>query len=156
MDEAPAIQTWLRGHDGSLAALRGAVGPQTPETDRYLRALVPPEDDRPPVPAGAYNVAAQILANEAGINDHQPAARVHLDDGKWLMLRAARIREDIAVSIERASPTEQPDLFRRSAGLTVREAELLDLLAAGAGNVNLDWPHRARLIWPHAASGVGG
>ncbi|CAN5868823.1 hypothetical protein BH23ACT2_BH23ACT2_11670 [soil metagenome] len=105
---------------------------QTLETERYLRALVPPDGDRPPVPAGAYNVAAQLLATEAGIDDHQPAARVHLDDGEWLALRAARIGDDIAVSIERASPTERLDLFRRSAGLTPREAELLDLLATGA------------------------
>jgi DNA-binding CsgD family transcriptional regulator len=105
---------------------------QTPETERYLRALVPPDDDRPPIPAGAYNVAAQLLATEAGIDDHQPAARVHLQEGDWLTLRAARIGDDIAVSIERASPTERLDLFRRAAGLTARETELLDLLATGA------------------------
>ncbi len=105
---------------------------QTPETERYLRALVPPDGDRPPVPAGAFNVAAQLLAIEAGIDDHQPAARVRLDDGEWLTFRAARIGADIAVSIERASPAERLDLFRRSAGLTAREGELLDVLATGA------------------------
>ena len=105
---------------------------QTPETERYLRALVPPDGDRPPVPAGAYNVAAQLLATEAGIDDHPPAARVHLDGAEWLAFRAARIGADIAVSIERASPTERLDLFRRAAGLTARETELLDLLAMGA------------------------
>jgi DNA-binding CsgD family transcriptional regulator len=105
---------------------------QTRETERYLRALVPPDGDRPPVPAGAYNVAAQLLAIEAGIDDHQPVARVALNDGEWLAFRAARIGEDIAVSIERASPAERLDLFRRSAGLTAREGELLDLLATGA------------------------
>lgn len=105
---------------------------QTPETERYLRALVPPDDDRPPVPAGALNVAAQLLAIEAGIDDHQPAARVHLNNGEWLAFRAARIGADIAVSIERASPAERLDLFERSAGLTAREGELLDLLATGA------------------------
>ena len=35
------------------------VRAQTPETQRYLRMLVPPAPDQPPVPAGAYNVAAQ-------------------------------------------------------------------------------------------------
>jgi DNA-binding CsgD family transcriptional regulator len=105
---------------------------QTPETEPYLRALVPPAGDRPAIPAGAYNVAAQLLAIEAGIDDHQPSARVHLDAGDWLALRAARIGDDIAVSIERASPAERLDLFRRSAGLTAREAELLHLLAAGS------------------------
>lgn len=105
---------------------------QTTETERYLRALVPPHGDRPPIPAGAYNVAAQLLAVEAGIDAHPPAARVHLAEGDWLALRAARMGDDIAVSIERASPTERLDLFQRSAGLTAREAELLDLLATGA------------------------
>jgi DNA-binding CsgD family transcriptional regulator len=105
---------------------------QTAETERYLRALVPPVDDRPPIPAGAYNVAAQLLASEAGIDDHPPAARVHLGEGDWLALRAARIGCDIAVAIEHASPADRLDLFRRSAGLTPRETELLDLLAAGA------------------------
>ena len=45
------------------------VRAQTAETEEYLRVLVPPDADRPPVPAGAYNVAAQLLAVEAGI-DH--------------------------------------------------------------------------------------
>lgn len=108
------------------------VQEQTPETERYLRSLVPPDGDGPPVPAGAYNVAAQLLATEAGIDVHPPVARVHLGGGDWLAFRAARLGVDIAVSIERASPTERLDLFRRSAGLTAREAELLDLLATGA------------------------
>lgn len=41
------------------------VRAQTPETDQYLRILVPPEADRRPIPSGAYNVAAQLLAFEA-------------------------------------------------------------------------------------------
>jgi DNA-binding CsgD family transcriptional regulator len=105
---------------------------QTPGTERYLRALVPPDGDRPAIPAGAYNVAAQLLATEAGIDDHPAAARVHLDDRQWLAFRAARIGHDIAVSIERASLTERLDLFQRSAALTTRETELIDLLATGA------------------------
>lgn len=115
-----------------LLSDRLGVRAQTPETERYLRALIPPDGDRPPIPAGAYNVAAQLLANEAGIDDHPPSARVHLVGTEWLTLRAARIGEDIAVSMERASPGERLDLFRRSAGLTARESELLDLLATGA------------------------
>jgi DNA-binding CsgD family transcriptional regulator len=107
------------------------VRAQTPETERYLRALVPPEADRQPVPAGAYNVAAQLLALEAGIDDHAPTARVHLDAGRWLTLRAARIDDDIAVTIETAAPSERLDVFGRAAGLTERETELLGLLVAG-------------------------
>ena len=111
------------------------VRAQTEETDRYLRALVPPDDERRPVPSGAYNVAAQLLAVEAGVDDHPPWARVHLAGGVWLTLRAARIGDtqpDIAVTIETASPAERTDVFARALGLSAREAELLGHLVAGA------------------------
>jgi DNA-binding CsgD family transcriptional regulator len=107
------------------------VRAQTPETQRYLRMLVPPAPDQPPVPAGAYNVAAQLLATEAGVDRNPPLARVHLSHGRWLTLRAGRIgstgppeERDIAVSIEETSPTE-------------REAELLRQLAAGGDTRDL-------------------
>jgi DNA-binding CsgD family transcriptional regulator len=112
------------------------VRAQTPETDRYLRALVPPDDERRPVPSGAYNVAAQLLAVEAGVDDHPPWARVHLAGGAWLTLRAARIGDapaGIAVTIETSSPAERTEVFARAVGLSAREAELLDHLVAGAG-----------------------
>jgi DNA-binding CsgD family transcriptional regulator len=114
------------------------VKAQTAETEQYLRALLPPDGDRRPVPAGAYNVAAQLLAMEAGIDDHPPSARVHLDGGVWLTLRAARVdtegrpaNQDIAVTIELASPAERRSLFARSHALTPRESELVDRLAQG-------------------------
>ena len=111
------------------------VRAQTQETDRYLRALVPPDHERRPIPSGAYNVAAQLLAVEAGVDDHPPWARVHLAGGVWLTLRAARIGDtqpDIAVTIETASPAERTDVFARALGLSAREAELLGHLVAGA------------------------
>jgi len=120
------------------------VRAQTPETQRYLRMLVPPAQDRPPVPASAYNVAAQLLASEAGIDKNPPLARVHLSHGRWLTLRAARIGSagtpqdrDIAVSIEEASPPERLKLFARAFGLSAREAELLRQLAAGGDTRDL-------------------
>ena len=111
------------------------VRAQTPATDRYLRALVPPDAERRPVPSGAYNVAAQLLAVEAGVDDHPPSARVHLSSGTWLTLRAARIGDappDIAVTIETASPAERTEVFARALGLSAREGELLRHLVAGA------------------------
>ena len=55
------------------------VRAQTPQTQRYLRILVPrDEHDQAPVPASAYNVAVQLLATEAGVSDDPPLARVHL------------------------------------------------------------------------------
>ena len=121
------------------------VRAQTPQTQEYLRVLVPPDADQSPVPASAYNVAAQLLANEAGVDMNPPSARVHLSDGVWLTLRAARIGDaaaapqprDIAVSIEECSPAERAGLFARAFGLSAREAELLGHLATGSDTKDL-------------------
>jgi DNA-binding CsgD family transcriptional regulator len=114
------------------------VRAQTVETEDYLRMLVPAEPDRRAVPAGAYNVAAQLLAVEAGVDDHPPSARVHLTAGVWLTLRAARIvtaaptvDQDIAVVIEASTPTERMTLFGRACALSAREMELFAHLIAG-------------------------
>jgi hypothetical protein len=95
-----------------------AVRAQTPQTQRYLRVLVPPDaEDQAPVPASAYNVAAQLLAVEAGVDGHPPTARVHLAGSRWLTLHAARLDtgqgaegSDIAVSIEPATADVLPAL----------------------------------------------
>jgi len=111
----------------------------TLETTEYLRLLVPRDGDRRPVPAGAYNVAAQLLSVEAGVDDHPPTARVHLSGGVWLTLRAARIGspsraadQDIAVSIEATGPAERMTLFARACSLSARETELYSHLIAGS------------------------
>lgn len=117
-----------------------AVKAQTPETEKYLRLLVPPEGDRPPVPSAAYNVGAQLCAIEAGVDDHPATARVHFSDGIWLTLRAARISDrsagdataDVAVTIERSSPGERLKVFALASGLTRRESDVLRELATGA------------------------
>lgn len=115
------------------------VRAQTAETDTYLRTLVPPDADRPPIPSGAYNVAAQLVAVESGVDDHPPSARVNLSGGTWLTLRAARIgagvatgEADIAVTIEATSAAERTALFARAFGLSARETELLSHLVTGA------------------------
>ena len=112
---------------------------QTPDTDAYLRALLPTEADRQPVPAGAYNVAAALLASEMGLFDHAPVARVRPTAGTWLTFRAARIESDrpaaerdIAVTIELTSPADRRSLYARAHGLTPRETELVELVAEGA------------------------
>jgi DNA-binding CsgD family transcriptional regulator len=111
---------------------------QTPGTRDRLQLLVPREDGGPPVPAGAYNVAAQLLAVESGVDDHPPMARVHLGDGLWMTLRAARLDggprtadRDIAVTIDESTSAERLPLFGRCFGLSERERELLGHLAGG-------------------------
>ncbi|MEU4602984.1 helix-turn-helix transcriptional regulator [Kribbella sp. NPDC023972] len=111
----------------------------TPQSQEYLRVLVPPAQGQSPVPANAYNVAAQLLAVETGADQNRAVARVHLADGLWVTLRAARLaaaelvgQPEIAVTIEESSPADRVNLFARSFGLSLRETELLGHLVTGA------------------------
>jgi DNA-binding CsgD family transcriptional regulator len=121
------------------------VRAQTPQTQRYLRVLVPPDaEDQAPVPASAFNVAAQLVATEAGADANPPLARVHLASGRWLTLRAARLdvarplsERDIAVSVEPATPHDRVAVFARACGLSPRETQLLHHLVTGADTRDL-------------------
>jgi DNA-binding CsgD family transcriptional regulator len=110
----------------------------TPQTREYLNALVPPSPGQSPVPASAYNVSAQLLAVEAGVDVHSPLARVHVRAGRWVTVKAARFGEpgapdsDIAVTLEEISPSDRIDVFARCHGFTAREREVLSLLVTGA------------------------
>jgi DNA-binding CsgD family transcriptional regulator len=118
---------------------------RTAASQSWLDVLLPPGPEGGAIPASVYNVAAQLLAVEAGIDDRPASTRVHLGDGFWLTLRAARLASDppesdslapgtgwIVVTIEEASATERLDLFARAVGLTAREYELLGWLATGS------------------------
>ncbi|MGI8646274.1 MAG: helix-turn-helix transcriptional regulator, partial [Nocardioides sp.] len=108
---------------------------QTAPTEIYLRALLPPEGGGPPIPAAAYNVAAQLLSVEMGVDARPPVARAHLAGGRWLTFEAARlgrdVNSDIAVTINPTEPRDRIRLFGRAHGLTERESEVLDCLADG-------------------------
>jgi hypothetical protein len=116
---------------------------RTAASQAWLNVLLPPQPDERAIPASVYNVAAQLLAAEEGIDDHPACARTHLAGGFWLTLRAARLSSDekpgapgdrgatLVVTIEEASVAERLDLFGRAFGLTAREHELLGLLATG-------------------------
>jgi DNA-binding NarL/FixJ family response regulator len=117
---------------------------RTAASQAWLEVLLPPEPSEQAVPAGVYNVAAQLLSAEEGIDDHPAVARTHLAGGFWLTLRAARLSAEkepaasaggggtIVVTIEEASAADRLDLFGRAFGLTSRERELLSLLAVGS------------------------
>ncbi len=84
------------------------IAGQTGAAEAWMSVMLPPSSGVPPVPAAAYNVAAQLLAREHGVDDHEPMARTHLADGLWATVRASRVEpgELIAVSVEaRARPT---------------------------------------------------
>jgi len=120
---------------------------RTAASREWLDVLFAPAPEERGVPASVYNVAAQLLAAEAGIDDHAAFTRVHLADGFWLTLRAARLASDestgdasnsthgrpsVVVTVEEASAVERLELFARAFGLTAREDELLRLLAIGS------------------------
>ena len=116
-----------------------AVLSQTPASRAWLQILLPSTTDRAPVPASVYNVAGQLLAIEQGVDSHPATARVHLSKGFWVTLRAARLdRSDaaqgavVAVTIEETSPLDRLEIFARAFGLSVRESELMSLLATGS------------------------
>ncbi len=115
---------------------------KTAASQAWLNVLLPPDPGERVIPASVYNVAAQLLAAEEGLDHHPPRARTHLADGFWLTLRAARLSRDhersapvgnatLVVTIEEASAVERLDLFGRAFALTAREKELLGLLATG-------------------------
>ena len=116
---------------------------RTAASQEWLDVLLPPGPSQQAIPAAVYNVAAQLLATEEGIDDHPAYARTHLAGGFWLTLRAARLSSGhqpgapaaagtIAVTIEEASAADRLDLFGRAFALSTRERELLGLLAAGS------------------------
>jgi DNA-binding CsgD family transcriptional regulator len=120
---------------------------QTVASDAWLGLLLLRQDGSAPIPASAYNVAAQLLAQEQGIDPNGPSARVHLAGGLWATLRASRMQSDpgggagrggsVAVIAETSTPAERLDLFSRAHGLSPRETELLGHLARGANTHEL-------------------
>ena len=116
-----------------------ALRRQTASADAQLRALLPTEADRRPVPAAAYNVAAQLVAAEAGISDRSPETRVAIGSGQWWTFRAARLESagdgaeaDIVVTVERTPPRDRLALYCRAHHLSARESEILSRVADGA------------------------
>jgi DNA-binding CsgD family transcriptional regulator len=112
------------GPDLQLRTQTGAAA------DALLR-LNPPDEPMQPIPASAYNVGAALVAQEEGVPVGEPWARVHLGDGRWMTVRASRLGEDVAVSIEPSTPTERVDLVGRSGGLSPRETEVLGAVVSG-------------------------
>jgi len=111
---------------------------QTAAAQEWLQVLIPRVSDRPVIPSSAYNVAGQLLALEAGVDGHDAFSRVHLAEGFWVTLRAARIdvaagigQAAIAVTVEESSPLDRLEVFVQSFALSPRERQLMDLLATG-------------------------
>lgn len=113
------------------------ISSKTTAATQWLRSLLPTADDHAPIPAAALNVAAQLLAIEAGVDNHPAAARGFVPGRTWVTLKASRLESadgagSIAVSIEETTAGPRLDLFARSHRLSGREQQLLSILARGA------------------------
>lgn len=109
---------------------------QTIAATEWLRRLLPTTPGMAPIPVAAYNVAAQLLAVEAGTDDHPAAARTYVPGFTWVTVRASRLagtdtseRGAIAVSIEETPGAERLDVYARSHAFSPREERLVRLLA---------------------------
>lgn len=136
---ATVARTFLEPSDtdepiGPAVVVLGAdlvVHQQTEAAGLALLRLLPPDEPMAPIPAAVYNVGAALIAEEAGIGLGEPWSRVHLDGCRWITVRASRLSEDIAVSIEPSTQAERRDLFARATGLSDRETEVVGLLGIG-------------------------
>jgi DNA-binding CsgD family transcriptional regulator len=115
----------------------------TTAADAWLRHLQPSPPGTALIPAAAYNVAAQLLAVEAGVDAHPASTRVQVADHGWVTVRAGRLHAHesgppaITVTVEPTAPADRLDLFARSHGLTAREGQLLSLVAGGGDTRNV-------------------
>ena len=108
---------------------------QTATAGAALRELNPPGDEPvDPIPAAALNVAAALVAAEAGAPVGPAWSRVHLGSGRWVTLRAERMTggAEVAVTIEASTVAERREVFALAHGLSPREREVLGHLATGA------------------------
>lgn len=122
-------------HDAAVLILGPDLQPKgrTSAAARALWQLNPPEDGIPVVPAAAYNVAAALLAAEAGQLGRAAWSRVHLGGARWVTVSAARIDGgDIAVTIEPSTAAQRREVFALAHALSPRERQVLDELASGA------------------------
>lgn len=141
--EVPAAAVLILGPDlqpkGRTSAAAGA-----------LLRLNPPDEGIPLVPAAAYNVAAALLAAEAGRSVGAAWSRVHLGGTQWVTVSAARMDDgEIAVTIEPSTPAQRREVFALAHALSPRERQVLDELVTGADSATIA---RRLVISEHTAN----
>lgn len=111
---------------------------QTDAATEWLRRLLPTAPGLAPIPAAAFNVAAQLLAVEAGVDEHPAAASAYVPGFTWVTVRASRFAGTatarpgaIAVSIEETPDALRLEVYARAHALSPREQSLLRLLVRG-------------------------
>lgn len=127
-----------------------AVAGQTASAGEWLTLLQPGPRPYQGVPAEVLNVAAQLMAQEAGVDSHRAMSRVPLGSGDWALLRATRMEGAItaaggrrgstpplAVTIQECPAVDRLDVFARCFALTRRQHRLLGLAAGGLSTAEL-------------------
>jgi DNA-binding CsgD family transcriptional regulator len=110
---------------------------QTEQAGPHFEALLPAGPGQAVVPAAALNVAAQLCAVEAGVDDRPPQARIYVPGRSWMTIRAGRISPPetagatIAVTVEPTPPSDRTSLYASVAGLSQRETAVLDAIVTG-------------------------
>lgn len=124
--------------------VRMAVVGQTASAADWLDLLQRGPRPYQAVPAEVLNVAAQLLAREAGVDDHPAWSRVPIGAGLWVILRATRMDSEqsgasppLVVTIQECPPSARLDVFVRSFGLTPRQQQLIELAAGGLDTATL-------------------
>lgn len=122
---------------------RLAVVGQTATAGEWLGLLQRGPRPYQEVPAEVLNVAAQLLASEAGVDDHPAMARVPVGYGDWALLRSTRVdpgrgaTPPLAVTVQECPATDRLEAFARCFALTPQQHRLLDLAAGGLSTAEL-------------------
>jgi DNA-binding CsgD family transcriptional regulator len=121
-----------------------AVVGQTSSAAAWLELLQRGPRPYDGVPAEVLNVAAQLLAREARIDDRHAASRLPIGGGSWASLSAARMdpvaargTPPLAVTIQQCLPESRLAVFVRAFGLSRQERRLLELGARGMDTAEL-------------------
>ncbi len=136
-----------------------AVVGQTASAGEWLGLLQPGPRPYQGVPAEVLNVAAQLVAREAGVDSHPALSRVPLGSGDWALLRATRMEgttaleggrpgstPPLAVTIQECPAVDRLEVFARCFALTRQQHRLLGLAAGGLSTAELA---AAMLISPY-------
>jgi len=92
------------------------VRAQTPETQDHLRMLVPPAGDEPPIPASAYNVAGQLLANEAELIGHLVTGSDTRELAQQMFLSEHTVQDHLKSIFTKISTHSRPTLVSKALG----------------------------------------
>jgi DNA-binding CsgD family transcriptional regulator len=138
-DRLPLPQQAVLTLDAGLAV----VG-QTASAGEWLELLQHGPEPYQGVPAEVLNVAAQLLAREAGVDTHPAMARVPVGYGDWALLRATRMgagrpeaTPPLAVTIQECPAADRLEVFARCFALTRQQHRLLGLAVGGLNTAEL-------------------